>query len=177
MSFRDFLKEQTINEDLIDDEAVEYNQNYDYGIQDPDTMYVKAYCPTTDEAVRLSGDLASLTNDLMDYIEKGYKIVKCTEGWEEELGDWKSDVIDTLTESANTDKISKDQLSIIDSRSEQVSKDFKDEVIRLINSGGVAKDKFDDYPLTTIFKVVFENLADKWSYGLDTKVYKNLKKF
>ena len=72
--------------------------------------------------------------------------------------------------------LSEDQENTIKMRSRRISQTFLDEVERLINSGGVAKDKFDNYPLPDIFKVALENIAAKEGVT-DPKAYKHLKKF
>ena len=72
--------------------------------------------------------------------------------------------------------LSEDQENTIKMRSKRISQTFLDEVERLINSGGVSKDRFDNYPLPDIFKVALENIAAKEGVT-DPKAYKNLKKF
>ena len=50
------------------------------------------------------------------------------------------------------------------------------EINRLVASGGVQCDNNGDFPLSTIYKVALENIAN--SYGTaDKKQYKNLQKF
>ena len=68
------------------------------------------------------------------------------------------------------------QQKIVEGRLIKFSEGLEEEVLRLMDSGGIAKDANGDYPLSTIFKVALENLA-KQEYMGNRKQYYNLKKF
>ena len=72
--------------------------------------------------------------------------------------------------------INLEQTDIIKTRASRFSQTFLDEVGRLINTGGVGKDTYGNYPLSDIFKVALENIAYKERIT-NPSVYTNLKKF
>lgn len=71
-------------------------------------------------------------------------------------------------------EVSDEQYKIILKKSKSLEKMFMSEIDRIFDSGVLEADSDDEFPLSTIFKYVFENFASGQAVK-DKKAYKALK--